>query len=199
MADPSYLPTFPTLVILHNPSDYLAEEQAQQGGVEAYANILAQFRATFAQQAQTSSQTTKPPIVILHDRAATELSVPLLAPHHRPPKKPRLTDRDEEAKRPEEDRVPLAQIIRLFFDQVAVAERGMSLRLRLVPSQLKAQLTESRLDSFFSCCRPSCGLFSRRAAVQARVRPRRGRGGWQIGRVDCNRQSVRGGGRPHNH
>lgn len=29
-ADPSYLASRPTLVILHNPSDYLAEDHAQE-------------------------------------------------------------------------------------------------------------------------------------------------------------------------
>ncbi|KAI5479331.1 hypothetical protein MNV49_003850 [Pseudohyphozyma bogoriensis] len=42
--DPSYLPIPPSLVILHNPSDYLKTED---GGSESYTSLLALFVSTF--------------------------------------------------------------------------------------------------------------------------------------------------------
>ncbi|GAA6043541.1 hypothetical protein JCM8097_001213 [Rhodosporidiobolus ruineniae] len=111
--DPSYLPYEPTLVVLHAPSDSL-EEEANQGGVESYASILALFLSTF------SNLSSSPPLLVLHDRLASSLSLPLL-PSHLSTKRKRPASADEREEEDDRHRLSLKRVAERFFDWVGEA------------------------------------------------------------------------------
>ncbi|GAA5942036.1 hypothetical protein JCM10213_004368 [Rhodosporidiobolus nylandii] len=117
--DPSYLPYEPTLVVLHAPSDYLEEPANQGAGIESYASLLALFVSTF------SSLCKRPPLLVLHDPSASNLSLPILAAdlgskdtaNKRP--RPGRVEEGEESEQPEDDeadRLALLRIAERFFD-----------------------------------------------------------------------------------
>ncbi|ORY85335.1 hypothetical protein BCR35DRAFT_351662 [Leucosporidium creatinivorum] len=123
--DPSYLPFPPTLVVLHNASEYLAEDSAQRAGLEAFGSVLALFSSTFAYLTPSS-----PPLLVLHDRAALSLSTPVIPPHLSRPHKRRRKgasssdDADEPAgPPPEADKLGLEEVVAYFFDWIGHVER----------------------------------------------------------------------------
>ncbi|KAK4058116.1 hypothetical protein OIO90_000855 [Microbotryomycetes sp. JL221] len=71
--DPSLLEHEPTLVILHNASEYLADD-AEQHGIDAYASILALFTTT------CSNAFSRCPFLVLHDRQVFSLELPVVGP-----------------------------------------------------------------------------------------------------------------------
>ncbi|SCZ90786.1 BZ3500_MvSof-1268-A1-R1_Chr1-3g02249 [Microbotryum saponariae] len=116
-SDPSYLPIVPTLVVLHNPSEYLAESQAQNAGIEAYTSLLA----------------LRPPLLVLFDNDALILEQALLAPHLAQPRRKRKAEYEErrfEQGEPTEERhieqMRLLSVLPYFYDWVGIVEPGSS-------------------------------------------------------------------------
>ncbi|BGP21824.1 AMP-binding domain-containing protein [Rhodotorula toruloides] len=121
--DPSCLPYPPTLVILHNPSEYLDEPANASAGVAAYGSILAHFVSAF------SSLNSPPPRLVLFDPLASPLSTYILPAHLRSSRQGKKRSRDAEetsngaiVEAEERDMVPLRKIIERFFDWVGEAE-----------------------------------------------------------------------------
>ncbi|SCV68703.1 BQ2448_824 [Microbotryum intermedium] len=112
--DPSYLPIVPTLVVLHNPSEYLAESQAQSAGLEAYTSLLA----------------LASPLLVLVDNDALILEQPLLASHLAQPRRKRKVDEEEgrlgqgdvAEERQHIERMRLLNVLPYFYDWVGIVE-----------------------------------------------------------------------------
>ncbi|KDE06065.1 hypothetical protein MVLG_03617 [Microbotryum lychnidis-dioicae p1A1 Lamole] len=123
-SDPSYLPTVPTLVVLHNPSEYLAESQAQNDGIEAYTSLLALFDSAFTRLSPRS-----PPLLVLVDNDALILEQALLAPHLAQPRRKRKAEyeerRFEQGEPPDErhiEQMRLLSVLPYFYDWVGIVE-----------------------------------------------------------------------------
>ncbi|SGY31941.1 BQ5605_C002g01284 [Microbotryum silenes-dioicae] len=154
-SDPSYLPTVPTLVVLHNPSEYLAESQAQNDGIEAYTSLLALFDSAFTRLSprqvsvssslgSSSSHLTStfssdieprrsPPLLVLVDNDALILEQALLAPHLAQPRRKRKAEyeerRFEQGEPPDErhiEQMRLLSVLPYFYDWVGIVEPGLS-------------------------------------------------------------------------
>ncbi|GAA5831299.1 hypothetical protein JCM3766R1_003002 [Sporobolomyces carnicolor] len=121
--DPSYLPFKPSMVILHSPSLYLAENTLADAGIEAYAAMLALFVSSF------SSAENPLPMTVLVDPVASTSSLPLIPPRlAQSRKRPRHSS--ETAPRPDNgeqdvETLPLKIAVARFFD--CVAETGPAL------------------------------------------------------------------------
>ncbi|GAA5942312.1 uncharacterized protein JCM15063_002967 [Sporobolomyces koalae] len=87
--DPSCLQHAPTMVILHCPSTYLEESHYQDAGIEAYALLLARFLSSF------SSRLQAPPLLVLFEPRADEISLPIIPPRLRTSRKRKQPTQDE--------------------------------------------------------------------------------------------------------
>ncbi|GAA6007068.1 hypothetical protein JCM11491_001495 [Sporobolomyces phaffii] len=112
--DPSFLPSKPTLVILHSPSTYLAETVHEDSGIEGYASMLALFVSTFAHASKSAPQ------VVLLDPAASTISLPIIPRHlAAQSRKRQRADPDDDNDAAEVERLALVTAIERFFRCVA--------------------------------------------------------------------------------
>ncbi|BGP29030.1 hypothetical protein JCM10296v2_000766 [Rhodotorula toruloides] len=157
--DPSCLPYAPTLVVLHDPSEYLDEPANASAGVAAYGSILAHFVSAF------SRLSSPPPRLVLFDPLASPLSTHILPAHLRSSRKGKKrsqdadeTGNDAAVEAEERDTVPLRRIIERFFDWVGESEE--------LPS-LGPAYQGRETHAFLLTCRPSPRTAARLPPKQA--------------------------------
>ncbi|KAJ8296783.1 hypothetical protein OF846_000065 [Rhodotorula toruloides] len=157
--DPSCLPYAPTLVILHDPSEYLDEPANASAGAAAYGSFLAHFVSAF------SGLSSPPPRLVLFDPLASPLSTHILPAHLRSSRKgkKRPHDVDETSngapvEAEERDMIPLRRVIERFFDWVGESEELPSLGLAYQGRETSA---------FLLTCRPSPRTAARLPPKQA--------------------------------
>ncbi|KAM0793144.1 hypothetical protein ACM66B_000620 [Microbotryomycetes sp. NB124-2] len=120
-ADPSWLEHEPSLVVLHNASDYILQD-AEQSGVDAFASILALFTTA------CQSAFSRPPLLVLHDSQVFSIDMPVVSPRIARTARARRSTRDsyddgdDEADSFALDKINLGDVLPLFFDWTARAE-----------------------------------------------------------------------------
>ncbi|KAK4054819.1 hypothetical protein OIV83_000743 [Microbotryomycetes sp. JL201] len=124
--DPSALEHAPTLVVLHNATDYVSDD-TEQSGVDEFTSILALFMSS------CQAAFANPPFLVLHDRQVFSLEMPVVSP--RIATRPLRARRDttdssmqdhEDAGASSGDRINLGDVLSFFFDWTARAESRSS-------------------------------------------------------------------------